>query len=134
MKDGGLRRALGVGVVILQRAKERQIRIAAKCAAIGAFVNCAEARNELVVNQIKLPAGIDDLFIGQIIQLRAQNFADGAANLDQSANSARRFVRQIENWRQRAPVRIAIRAIVQREGVFLHVIRRDHRFARFGGS
>ena len=73
--------------------------------------------------------GVDDFFVDQICQLRAQNFAHSRAYLDQSANSARRLIRQIENWRERCACADRDGAIVQREGVFLHIIWHDDRFS-----
>src|SRR5439155_11139537 len=85
----------------------------------------AKAGDELVVNQIKSPACIDNFFIGQIIQLRAQHLRHDSTNLDESANSWRSLVWQIEDGRQRYADADRDDPVMQREGIFLHVIRRD---------
>src|SRR6266496_2672064 len=117
MKDHSLLRALRIGVVIFERAEKGQIRIAAKSAAIGAFVYRAEPRDKLIIGQIKSSSCIDYFFVSQIIKLRAQYFAHGRANFDESANPARGFVWQIEDWRQCCTRADRDTAVVQREGV-----------------
>ena len=67
----------------------------------------------MIVEEVELPARVDDFVFAAIVELRAQNFAHGVAHFDHSANPARGFVGQVRDRRERRARADRDRAVVR---------------------
>src|SRR6266516_8182736 len=92
-KDCGFGCSAGLVVVILQRQKQRQIRIAVEGSLVGAQVDGAEPRNKTVVSKIQLKTCVSNLFVGAVVNLGTKAGTHRVADLDQTANPRSGFGR-----------------------------------------
>src|SRR5207248_6558774 len=92
-KDGGFGGGAGLVVVILERQKQRQIRIAVERSLVGAQVDGAEPGNKTVVSKIQLKTSVSNLFLGAVVNLGTKAGTHRFADLHQTANPRSGFGR-----------------------------------------
>ncbi|HWN97184.1 MAG TPA: hypothetical protein VNT99_19290 [Methylomirabilota bacterium] len=94
-ENRGLLRGLGFVVVVLQRQKQRQIRITIERALICAKGDRSETRRETIVGEIQLEARLGNLFLRTAVELGAQTGTNCVTDLNQPANPRAGFGGQI---------------------------------------
>ena len=127
-EDGGLRRTLRLGLVMLQRQQQGQIGIAAKCSGVGAFGDGAELPDKIVVGLVELLARDDDLGFGRFLQLHPQTAAHRVTHADEPAQAGRGGRGQIVQHAHHITIPPRNLAVDQRVGMGLYLLRgRDAR-------